>query len=40
MDYEEATLVQNKKIRPHKTGITMVIDHGITTRCAGQWKTS
>jgi hypothetical protein len=39
-DYGEATLAQNKNFDPIKPGITAVIDHGITTRHAGQWKMS
>ena len=33
--YGEATLVQNKTFSPRKPGTAAVIDHGITTRCAG-----
>jgi hypothetical protein len=39
-DYEKATLAQNKFFNPIKPETTMVIDHGITTRRAGQQKTS
>jgi hypothetical protein len=39
-DYGEATLAQNKIFGPIKPRTTAVIDHGITTRRAGQWKTS
>jgi hypothetical protein len=39
-DYGEATLVQNKIFDPIKPRSTAIIDHGITTRHAGHWKTS
>jgi hypothetical protein len=39
MDYGEATLAQNKISDPIKPETTAVIDHGITTRRAGQHKT-
>jgi transposase-like protein len=40
MDYGEATLAQNKIFDPIKPETTAIIDHGITTRRAGHWKTS
>jgi hypothetical protein len=40
MYYGEATLAQNKIFDPIKPRTTVVIGHGITTRRAGQRKTS
>jgi hypothetical protein len=37
-NYEEDTLAQNKNFNPIKRGITVAIDHGITTRREGRWK--
>jgi hypothetical protein len=34
-DYEDATLARKQIFRPHKQDQLQVIDHGITTRCAG-----
>jgi hypothetical protein len=39
-DYGEATLAQNKNFDLTKPGTTVVITHGITTKRAGQRKTS
>jgi hypothetical protein len=39
-DYGEATLAQNKFFDPIKPETIAAIDHGITARRAGQWKTS
>jgi hypothetical protein len=40
LDYGEATLAINKIFNPIKPRTTVVIGHGITTRHAGQRKTS
>jgi hypothetical protein len=39
-DYGEASLAQNKNFDPIKPRTTAVVGHGITTRRAGQQKTS